>query len=168
VDEKRRYWKELADDGDAQPDNRSDGCYGVCLVRAEYMPGSETIVADNSPSAPCGVVFEDDGEAGYFYALDLQASDKDQIVDAVHIYNVSQLTDRGRTSAVSILWSTDGAKSCLLINGHPHAVFDFNARRGYSRNDYPNSPALDSARWNSTSHAWDITALQGFELDGGW
>jgi hypothetical protein len=121
------------------------------------MPGSETILADNSPSAPCGVVFEDDGETGYFYALD-QASGEDQIVDAVHMYNVSQLTDRGRTSAVSIHWSTGGAKSRHLINGHPHAVFDFNARRGYSRNDYPNSPAPDNARRNSTPHAWDITA----------
>jgi hypothetical protein len=134
------------------------------VVASEHKPGSEAILADNSPVAAHGVVFEDDGETGYFYALDLLPGGEQQIVDAVHIYDVSRLADRHQPSILSVLWSTDGTKSCLVINGQPHAVFDFKSRRGYSRNDYPNSPPAEGVYWNTTTHAWDVTALRGFDV----
>lgn len=109
-------------------------------------------------------MFEDDGETGYFYALDLLRNGEQQIVDAVHIYDVSRLTDRHRPSILSVLWSGDGTKSCLVINGQPHVVLDFKARRGYSRNDYPNSLPGEGVNWTTTTHAGDAAALDGFDL----
>ena len=136
-------------------------------MATDHIPGYEAVLTDESPSAPHGVVFEDDGETGYFYALDLLPGGEQQIVDAVHIYDVTRLADRNRPSVFSVLWSADGTRSCLVINGHPHAVFDFKARRGYSRNDFPDSRPLDGVDWTSTTHAWDESALVGFDLKGG-
>jgi hypothetical protein len=66
---------------------------------------------------------------------------------------------------VSILWSADEAGSCLVINGYPRAVFDFNTRDGYSQNDYPNWPATQNARWTIKTHVWDAP-LHGFNVKG--
>jgi hypothetical protein len=54
-------------------------------------------VISESGSEPFATVFEDDGETGYFYAMDLRR--EEQIVDAVHIYNVASMVDRQRVSA---------------------------------------------------------------------
>jgi hypothetical protein len=40
-------------------------------------------------------------------------------------------------SEVEILWSADRLKSALLINHLAYAVFDFFARRGYCRTNFP-------------------------------
>ena len=61
------------------------------------------------------VMFEDDGETGYFYALDMRQNAQ-PIVDMLHVY---------------------GYLALLLINGYPHAVFDFARLVGYNSNKYP-------------------------------
>ncbi len=80
--------------------------------------------------------FEDDGESGYFYALDLSRTG-DMILDAIDIYNVENVVDRDRPSQVEIVWSKDGSRCALLINNYPHAAFDFAARRRYCRTEFP-------------------------------
>jgi hypothetical protein len=69
-------------------------------------------------------VFEDDGRTGYFYALD-ESLEGNPILDAVHIYNVEDISDAHIPSDVKIGWSEDSQKCVLLINGYPHAAFDF-------------------------------------------
>lgn len=128
------------------------------MVEEPFTPGEETFVAHDSPVHPHSVFFEDDGQTGYFYALDLSC-EEDMILDAVHIYNVADAVDRDRPSQAKVIWSDDGLKSVLLINGYPHAAFDFQARRGYCRNNFPNFPAKDSNRWHREDHEWSESAI---------
>ena len=115
--------------------------------------GTPTFVSSTSGSAPFGTFFEDDGETGYFYAMD-QAGEEGKILDAVLIYNVASVADRDEPSQIAIIWSTDGLKSALLINDYPHAVFDFQVRRGYSRSNFPNFPDDPARAWHTASHEW--------------
>ena len=129
----------------------------MCVKRVLNV-GEPTTIISESPSGPLATMFEDDGDTGYFYALNL-ISEK-QIVDAVHIYNVASVVDRHRQSDVEIVWTADGMKSALLINRYPHAVFDFSARRGYCRTGFPNSCG-GSDGWNQ-KHDWDGSLMDFF------
>src|SRR5512133_51460 len=104
---------------------------------------SETIVIGNpitldcpSPKTSYAVIFEDDGETGYFYGLNLE-NKKQPVLDRLHIYNVEDVLDPNVSVKVEVIWSEDGLKSALSINGFFHAVFDFEARKAYCRNNYP-------------------------------
>lgn len=127
------------------------------MVEEALQVGTETFVASDSPNNRWSAVFEDDGEAGYFYAYDLESPDKN-ILDAVQIYDVSSIVDRGRPSTLRIVWSADGAKCALLINRHPHAVFDFDAKRGYSRTNFPKFDKSPHAGWSPSDHGWSDEA----------
>jgi hypothetical protein len=105
-------------------------------------------------------VFEDDGETGYFYAMD-KSWGIQPIVDALHIYNVESVQNAQLPCTVQILWSADGQKAALVIDEFPHAVFDFAARRGYCRSGFP--PPDPNIRWTTHPHDWDDAALELFE-----
>jgi hypothetical protein len=105
------------------------------IVRQKLKIGEAAIAISESVSRRLATVFEDDGDTGYFYAMDLRRDRR--IVDAVHIYNVSSVIDPQLESEVEILWSTDGWKSLLRINGYPHAFFDFSEKRGCCRTGFP-------------------------------
>ena len=92
-----------------------------------------------------------------FYGLDTTRADN-PIVDALHIYDAQNVSDGQRPSRVQIVWSSDGLKSALLINEYPHAVFDFEAKRGYCRTGFP----PPDTEWTEHSHAWDDAAIQLF------
>jgi hypothetical protein len=117
----------------------------------------------DSPVGRFSVFFEDDGETGYFYALDQQNGSQNPIVDAVHIYNVNRVKEAHRPSDLSIVWSPDGTKCALLINAFPHAIFDFVAKRGYCRTNFPNRP--DSDAWVTSDHAWSEEAVEWLRVD---
>ncbi|MCB1020562.1 MAG: DUF2251 domain-containing protein [Acidobacteria bacterium] len=123
--------------------------------------GEEAVVISESTSEPWASFFEDDGETGYFYAMDLGQDGK--IVDAVQIYDVKSVVDRTRESGVEIIWSADGLKSMLLINRYPHAVFDFSAKRGYCRTGFPNFPQ-GASDWRRYGHEWDDSIVGFFNL----
>lgn len=128
------------------------------LVAQETITvGEETTIFGESPKGKFATVFEDNGETGYFYALDTQKSD-DQICDAVHIYNVEGIVDKEIPSKFEIIWSDDGLKSVLLINDYPHAVFDFDQKRGYCRTNFPPS----NKNWTAFEHEWTDEALELF------
>jgi hypothetical protein len=55
------------------------------VAQDAFSPGTPTTIEAPSPSVPLAVVFEDDGDTGYFYALELEDRDN-PIVDALHIY----------------------------------------------------------------------------------
>ena len=131
----------------------------VVTAKQVLSVGTPVVVESESPAAPLAVVFEDDGETGYFYALDPSVTAQ-PIVDALHIYNVVSVSDRDRPSTVEIGWSPDSLKVVLFINGFPHAIFDFSASRGYCRTGYP--PPTEDGPWSSHSHAWSDKALEHF------
>jgi hypothetical protein len=121
---------------------------------------SETITIGNpvtlecpSPKTGFAVIFEDDGETGYLYGLDLE-NKKQPVLDSLHIYNVQDILDPNVSVKLEIRWSEDGLKSGLAINGFVHAVFDFEARKAYCRNNYP-----PPDRRFTKSHKWSDEAL---------
>ncbi len=79
-------------------------------------------------------------------------------MDALHIYNVANVTDRAKPSVVQLVWSRDGLKAALLINRYPHAVFDFESRRGYCRTGFPPPDKI----WTQHSHEWSDDAQELF------
>lgn len=125
------------------------------LVGSRDADGEGPFLASDSPADRFQVVFEDDGMTGYFYALDPALGDQ-PIADAVHVYNVEQVTDRHRPSRASISWSVDGQVAVLRINEYPHAVFDFSRGRGWCRSGFP--PPSPRGPWIQESHAWDAEA----------
>ena len=127
-------------------------------VEQEIQVGVRTAVESRSPCTQFSVVFEDDGETGYFYALDATLLDQ-PILDTLHLYNVDDVTDRESPSRLQIVWATDGLKAALVINRYPHAVFDFQAKRGYCRTNFP-PPTSD---WSKDGHAWTDKAIELFK-----
>jgi hypothetical protein len=128
------------------------------VATQEVRIGEPTVVDAPSPQGTFSVVFEDDGDTGYFYALDLRL-DENPIVDAVQVYNVASVADRYRPSNVQVVWAGDGRKAMLLINRYPHAIFDFLARRGYCRTGCP--PPMPTG-WTDQPHAWRDEAVELF------
>ena len=119
--------------------------------------GVKTVVESRSPCTQFSVVFEDDGETGYFYALDGTLRDQ-PILDTVHVYNVDGVSDREIPSKLQIVWTTDGLRCALVINRHPQAAFDFQAKRGYCRTNYP----PPSSEWSKEGHSWDDRVMELF------
>jgi hypothetical protein len=104
-----------------------------------FTPGHETWYASDSPVAAFTVIFEDDGDTGYFYAHD--RADESRVLDAVHIYSVQSVVDRDRESVAEIVWSADGMKAALYINDYPHTIINFKERLSYCRTGFPPPPA---------------------------
>ena len=128
-----------------------------------FHPGEKVVVDSVSQLGRWAVVFEDDGDTGYFYALDLNEQNKghNPIQEALHIYNVKNISDKDRESIAVILWSEDGQKACLLINDYPHAIVDFKAKRGYCRTNSP-----PPGKWKDHDFKWDDNVLKYFKKNG--
>ncbi len=109
------------------------------LIGQKKRVGAHSTVYDH-----LAVIFEDDGETGYFYAINMEESQP--VVDSLVVYNVSAIEALQEPRRVQICWSEDGLKAFLVINTYPHAVFDFEKRVGYNSSKYP-LPELDSF-WN--------------------
>lgn len=88
-----------------------------------FTPGHVTWYASDSPVAAFTVIFEDDGETGYFCAHD--RADESRVLDAVHLYNVLSILDKDRESVAEIARSADGMMSALFINDYPHVIINF-------------------------------------------
>jgi hypothetical protein len=82
---------------------------GKNVAEETLTVGNPIIIPQDSPNGRYSALFEDEGETGYFYAVDFSRS-PDSIVDAVHIYNVADVVDRDKPSQVKIIWSDDGMK----------------------------------------------------------
>ena len=124
--------------------------------------GDPVVIEAASDSGSVAVVFEDDGETGYFYSVDV-SNDELRILDAMHIYTVVDVSDRELPSTIKVLWDDGGTRAALLVNDYPHAVFDFGERRGYCRTDYPEPPA--GSDW--VRPEWNDLVLESFDLAAG-
>jgi identified by metaGeneAnnotator len=98
----------------------------------DFTVGMPEVLQSFFEYVPYGVVFEDDGDTGYFYA-----TSKDGILDALHIYNVEDVSDKHIPNHVLILWDDACTLAALCINDYIHAVYDFVAQAGYCRNGFP-------------------------------
>jgi hypothetical protein len=128
-----------------------------------FRPG-RAFLSSNSTCVPWTAVFEDEGLAGYFYACDRsQTTQEESIQDAMLIYNVGTLKDPERERIASVEWSRDGLQALLYLDGTAQALFDFQARCGYCRMDFPNFLAVQGETWRKSSHAWNEAAIQRFE-----
>ena len=125
----------------------------------ELIVGTPLVLEGQAPNKPFIAVFEDDCDTGYFYALDT-SKDDNPIQDALHIYDVANITDKGIPSSVKIGWSQDCKKVVLLINNYPHAIFDFEAKRGYCRTGFP--PSANGSPWSPNGHEWSDVAINLF------
>jgi hypothetical protein len=120
---------------------------------------------------PWTVVFEDEGVAGYFYACDRSQQVHDHsILDAMLIYNVEALAasdaklERPTAERIATVeWSRNGLQAALYLDGAAQALFDFGARCGYCRMNFPNFLGDQGDTWRRDSHAWSDAALQQFE-----
>jgi hypothetical protein len=123
----------------------------------QSKPGDGLLIGSQSEQEAYAVAFEDDGQTGYFYA---RKSMNGPILDAVHIYDVTAVKDRDRVSEYKIGWSPSGRQAVLMINGYPHAVFDFERQKGWCRSGFP--PAPSNEEWSVDGHAWDESCLANF------
>jgi hypothetical protein len=106
---------------------------------------------------PFAVVFEDDRDTGYFYAIEMDAEGDDyQILDALHVYTAANVADGDEPVRFQIAWTDDGRRALLLIEGAPWAAFDFERKQGLSRSDFP--PPAEGSAWKHLP--WDDSTVE--------
>jgi hypothetical protein len=110
---------------------------GYLLIEKAFTPGEELFVESKSSENNYAVVFEDETDTGYFYAIELTDTGEQRILDALHIYNVEEVTPADKPWNLKIIWSRDWLKCALVINAHCHAVFDFEHQGGHNLNEFP-------------------------------
>jgi hypothetical protein len=114
--------------------------------------GDKLVVQMDAPSHEVTVVFEDDGDTGYFYALAPNGSGGLELLDALHVYN-AEADLRGTDVRLQIEWSEDSALAGLRVNATLWALFDFTAQSGWSRSNFP--PPAGQWRQGEDRPAWD-------------
>jgi hypothetical protein len=126
-------------------------------VDAEQVitPGDKSYVDSSSATTSFATFFEDDGDTGYFYAVERSGSEI-TILDALQVYVVA--VEAAEPRLLQIVWSRDGLKSALLVDGVAQAVFDFAAKRGYCRRGSP----PPSSHWPDAGHQWSDAAMELF------
>jgi hypothetical protein len=129
---------------------------GYLMQERQWTPGDDLFIESFSPENQHGVVFEDDGEAAYFYAVKKDPAGTGlQVLDALHIFETRDPGDppeedgpptdtgdpaaivTGQPSQLLIVWSKDWTKCALVIGGFCHAIFDFKTQAGYNINEFP-------------------------------
>lgn len=111
---------------------------GYLMQELEVIAGTDTFIESFAPENNFGVVFEDDGDTGYFYAVEKDAQGQGlKILDALHIYETADQQQREEKISLRIIWSRDWLKAALVIDGLCHAIFDFQAHGGYNINEFP-------------------------------
>jgi hypothetical protein len=131
-----------------------------------FKPG-RAFLSSNSTAVPWTVVFEDEGVAAYFYACDRsRETQEESILDAMLVYNSDAAAKAAgdAESIASVQWSKDGLLAALYIDGNAQAIFDFGAKCGFCKMNFPNF--LDqSGGWRKDSHAWNEELLSRFEAE---
>jgi hypothetical protein len=123
--------------------------------------GSGFSIYSISPSQEFAVIFEDDTDSAYLYAVSAHQSDR-EILDLMNIYTVGHVSDIRATCTARVSWSEDAWKAILVIDGYPHAVFNFLEKRGYCRTNYPNVSSNEPSSWHSEDHGWQDAVLSWF------
>jgi len=125
------------------------------MQELKWTPGQDLFVESFSPENHFGVIFEDDGEAAYFYAVEKDEVAGVRILDALHIHeedDPEEDDEAGREddpgeddeagedyepADLKIIWSRDWKKCALVLDGFVHALFDFENQGGYNISEFP-------------------------------
>jgi hypothetical protein len=124
---------------------------GYLMQELRWTSGEDLFVESFATENPYGVVFEDDGEAAYFYAVEKDEQGAGlRILDALHVYESADReedADGGdpppgpikplAPADLKIIWSRDWLKCALVLDGFVHALFDFESQSGYNINEFP-------------------------------
>jgi len=109
---------------------------GYLMQEGVWTAGEDLFLESLAPENAYGVVFEDDGEAAYFYAVE-KTKEELRILDALHIHETDEDSELLPPAQLKIIWSRDWLKAALVIDDHVHALFDFQAHGGYNINEFP-------------------------------
>lgn len=101
--------------------------------------GQDTFIESCPDSGNNAIIFEDNGETGYLYAIERKTGEELIILDAVNIYDVARVTDKHIPSEVKIFWTDDFDKVGLVINDYCHAIMDFKNKIGLCRTGFPHA-----------------------------
>jgi hypothetical protein len=111
---------------------------GYLLKNQEIVIGQGAFIESNSLENNFVVIFEDDGDTGYFYGAERNALTAElRILDMLHVYDVGSIAEGERKATLSIIWSPGWMQCALVINSYCHALFDFAGQGGYNRNQFP-------------------------------
>lgn len=134
----------------------------------EFRVGAPMVLESRPSEPPFLVVFEEDGEMGYLYVLDIRRGD-DPVIDALHIYNSGDVRDAETPSRLRFVWSEDEQAVTLVLNGYAHAMVDFAIPVAMCANNFP-PPAADAPF--PATHEWDEQAFTerfpGIPSEWGW
>jgi hypothetical protein len=129
----------------------------VSAVQRVVRFGEPVVMESRSPSGAHAVLYEDDGDTGYFYAVE-PSPEGMEMLDALHLYNAEQDL-RGVDCRIELVWSADGNKAGLRINGTLWAAFDFEHEQGRCRTNFP----PPSGRWKMASRPpWSDAVVRQF------
>lgn len=120
----------------------------IVVTDVIHKSGTKKVFQADSSCQKHGIVFEDDGRTGYFYARDYTSQSR-LFVDALHLYNVEPGADV--EFRIRIAWSFNNQQAALLIDESVRAAFDFNKKHGYSIDGFPN--VFSNEGW--TNSAWE-------------
>lgn len=101
--------------------------------------GQVTFIESCPDTVDNAVIFEDNGETGYLYAIQRGIDEELKILDAVNIYDVARVNDKDIPSEVKIFWTDDFDKAGLVINDYCHAIMDFKNKVGLCRTGFPHA-----------------------------
>ena len=114
------------------------------MQEQQWTPGQDLFIESFSPENHFGVIFEDDGEAAYFYAVEKDEQGEGlRVLDALHIHEEDDPEDEDdaeeddEPADLKIIWSRDWKKCALVLDGFVHAFFDFENQGGYNINEFP-------------------------------
>lgn len=112
------------------------------MQEQKWIPGEDLFLESFSPENRYGVIFEDDGEAAYFYAVEKDGQGEGlRVLDALHIHEEDDPEDDAEEddepADLKIIWSRDWLKCALVLDGFVHALFDFENQGGYNISEFP-------------------------------
>jgi hypothetical protein len=108
---------------------------GYLMLEKKIKKGEPVFLKSMSPENNYAVVFEDDGDTGYFYAIEMNGAKDQNILDALHIYQVDE--EEQESARILIVWAKDWLKCALVMNEQCHAIFDFENGGGYNVSEFP-------------------------------
>ncbi len=101
-----------------------------------------------------GVVFEDDGETGYFYATDEKHA---TIFDALHLYNPRDPNRLKAGEKGLIVWNGAYLRAGLFYHERFQAVIDFKNKVSCCRTGFP----AKVGSWSLSNHQWKEELTEG-------
>jgi hypothetical protein len=118
--------------------------------------GSKMVLQADAPSRMFTIVFEDDGDTGYAYALAPTEAGELELLDALHLWN-AEADLRGKDVKLVVEWSADSQLAALRVNGSMWALFDFGAETGWTRSNFP--PPAGKWRMGESRPDWSDTLV---------